>query len=66
MRCYFLRGGHIVAAEELTSVFDKEAIAEARVLFSKHEYPVETFEVWDQTRAVITHSSIRRLPLVAP
>ena len=26
MRCYFLRSGHIVAAEELTSVSDKEAI----------------------------------------
>ena len=48
MRCYFLRSGHIVAAEELASVSDKEAIAEARVLFSKHEYPVETFEVWDR------------------
>ena len=46
MRCYFLRSGHIVAAAELASVLDKEAIAEARVLFSKHEYPVETFEVW--------------------
>ena len=66
MRCYFLRGGHIVAAEELTSVLDKEAIAEAPVLFSKHENPVETFEVWDRTRAIIAHPSIRRLPLVAP
>ena len=66
MRCYFLRGGHIVAAEELTSVFDKEAIAEARVLFSRRENPEEILEVWDRTRAIITHPSIRRLPLVAP
>ena len=66
MRCYFLRSGHIVAVEELTSVSDKEAISEARVLFSKHENPVETFEVWDRARAIITHPPIRRLPLVAP
>ena len=66
MRCYFLRSCDIVAAEELASVSDKEAIAEARVLFSKHEYPVETFEVCDRTRAIITHPSFRRLPLVAP
>ena len=57
MRCFFLRGGYIVAAADLASVLDKEAIAEARVLFSKHEYPVETFEVWDRTRAIITHPS---------
>jgi hypothetical protein len=51
MGCYFLRSGHIVAAAELPSVSDKEAIAEAHVLFSKHENPVETFEVWDRTRS---------------
>jgi hypothetical protein len=61
MRCYFLRGGHIVAAEELTSVLDKEAISEARVLFSKHENPVETFEVWDGTRAN-SHASVHPPP----
>ena len=62
MRCYFLRGGHIVAAEELTSVSDKEAIVEARVLFSERENPVETFEVWDRTRAIIRHPPIAREP----
>ena len=62
MRCYFLRGGHIVAAEELTSVSDKEAIVEARVLFSERENPVETFEVWDQTRVIIGHPPIAQEP----
>jgi hypothetical protein len=59
MRCYFLRGGHIVAAEELTSVTDKEAIVEARMLLSKRENPVETFEFWDRARAIITQPIAR-------
>ncbi len=55
MRCYFLRGGHILAVEELTGLSDKEAIEKAHVLFSERENPVGAFEVWDQTRVIIRH-----------
>ena len=75
MRCYFLTGGHIVAAEELAGVSDKEAIVEAHALFSQRESQVGAFEawglarlaereagafeVWDQARLVV-----RRPPIV--
>ena len=59
MRCYFLRGGHIIAVEELTDLSDKEAIAKAQVLFSERETPVGAFEVWDQTRIIIRHSNVQ-------
>ena len=62
MRCYFLRGGHIVAVEELTGLSDKEVIVEAQALFSGREKSVEGFEVWDQTRAIIRHQSIAQEP----
>jgi hypothetical protein len=55
MRCYMLSGGHIVAAQELTGLSDKEAIAQAQALFSEREVPVGAFEVWDQTRVIIRH-----------
>jgi len=58
MRCYFLRGGHIIAVEELTGLSDKEVIVEAQVLFSERENSVEAFEVWDQTRVIIRHPLI--------
>ena len=56
----FVRGGHIVAVEELTGRSDEEVIVEARVLFSEREKCVEGFEVWDQTRAIVRHPSIAR------
>ena len=62
MRCYFLRGGHIVAVEELTGLSDKEAIVKAQVLFSERENPVGAFEVWDQTRVVIRHPPVAQEP----
>ncbi len=62
MRCYFLRGGHIVAVEELTGLSDKEAIVKAQVLFSEREIPVGAFEVWDQTRVIIRHPPIAQEP----
>ena len=58
MRCYFLRGGHIVAVEELTGLSDEDAIAKAQVLVSESEIPVGAFEVWDLTRVIITHPPI--------
>ncbi len=62
MRCYFLRGGHIVAVKELTGLSDKEAIVKAQVLFSESELPVGAFEVWDQTRVLIRHPPIAQEP----
>ena len=62
MRCYFLRGGRIVAVEELTGLSDEEAIAKAQVLFSESEVPVGAFEVWDQTRVVVRHPRIAQEP----
>jgi hypothetical protein len=50
MRCYFLRGGHIVAVEELTGLSDKEVIVKAQVLFSESEVPVGAFEVGSDAR----------------
>jgi hypothetical protein len=37
MRCYFMRGGHIEAVEELGRLSDGEAIAKAHALFSSDE-----------------------------
>ena len=63
MRCYFLRGGHIVAVEELTGLSDEEAIVKAEVLFSECEIPVMGgFEVWDQTRVIVRHPPIAQEP----
>jgi hypothetical protein len=44
MRCFFIRGGHIVA-EELTGLSDEEAIAEAHLLFSERKALFQGFEV---------------------
>ncbi len=62
MRCYFLRGGHIVAVEELTGLSDEEVIVEAQALFSEREKSVETLEVWDQTRVIFRHPPIPQEP----
>lgn len=62
MRCYFLRGGHIVAVEELTGLSDNEVIVKAQVLFSESEVRVGAFEVWDQTRVIVRHPPIAHEP----
>ena len=62
MRCYFLRSGHIVAVEELAGLSDEEAIVKAQILFSESKIPVGAFEVWDQTRVIITHPPIAQEP----
>ena len=46
MRCYFIRGGHIVDVDELTGPSDEEAIAKAHELFSEREPLFENFELW--------------------
>ena len=37
MRCYFMRGGHIEAVEELGKLSDGEPIAKAHTLFSERK-----------------------------
>lgn len=53
MRCYFMRGGHIEAIEELDGLTDEEAIAKAQALFSARKQLFEGFELWDRKRVVI-------------
>ena len=55
MRCFFIRGGRVVGAEELAGLSDEEAIAEAHVLFSERKNLFEGFEVWDKARMLIGH-----------
>jgi hypothetical protein len=55
MRCYFMRGGHIEAVEELPGLADEEAIAKAHALFSERRHSFEGFELWDRTRVLIRH-----------
>jgi hypothetical protein len=37
MRCFFMRGGHVVAAEELAEVSDEEAVAIAHAVCRAEE-----------------------------
>jgi hypothetical protein len=55
MRCYFMRGGHIEAVEELPGLADEEAIAKAHALFSERRHSFEGFELWNRTRVLIRH-----------
>ena len=58
MRCYFMRGGHIEAVEELPGLSDEEAIAKAHALFSERKHLFEGFELWDRTRLIIRHPEV--------
>ena len=58
MRCYFLRGGHIEAVEELTGLSDDEAVAKAHILFSERSDLFDGFEVWDRRRVIIRRPPI--------
>ena len=55
MRCYFMRGGHIEAVEELGGLSDGEAIAKAHSLFSQRKLLFEGFELWDRARVLIRY-----------
>ena len=55
MRCYFVRAGRIAGAEMLTGLSDKDAIAQAHVLFSERKTQFGGLEVWDQTRCLFRH-----------
>jgi hypothetical protein len=56
MRCYFMRGGHIEAVEELTGLSDEDALAKAHALFSERKHDYEGFELWNRARVIIRHS----------
>jgi hypothetical protein len=55
MQCYFMRGGHIEAIEELPGLSDEEAIAKAHAMFSAQKHVYEGFEVWNRSRVLIRH-----------
>jgi hypothetical protein len=55
MRCYFMRGGHIEAVEELAGLSDEQALAKAHALFSERKHKFEGFELWNRTRVIIRH-----------
>ena len=51
MRCYFMRGGHIAAVEELPGQADEDAIAKAHALFSERKDLFEGFLGIERPRA---------------
>ena len=53
VRCYYLKNGHIIAAEMLAGIpSDEEAIAKSHELFAARTEDFEGFEIWDTTRVV--------------
>jgi hypothetical protein len=57
MRCYFMRGGHIVDVQELPGLSNEEATAKAHALFLERKHLFGGFELWDRTRLVIKYSA---------
>ena len=53
MRCYYMRGGHIVDVDKLTELSDEAAITKAHALFSERKDLFEGFELWDGARVLI-------------
>jgi hypothetical protein len=54
MRCYFMRGGHIVGVEAIPGLSDQEAIAKGHELFAAQKnVPLDGFEIWDLARVVV-------------
>jgi hypothetical protein len=54
MRCYFMRNGHILAVEFLSSTDDQSRIEEARQLFETkgRKRDANGFEIWEGPRFV--------------
>ena len=48
MRCYYVRGGHIVDVDEVSGPSDEEAIGKAQALFSEREDLFERLRVVGQ------------------
>ena len=53
MRCYFIRGGHIVDVEVLNVASDTQAVEHAAKLFAtRAKDKLDGFEVWDRARFI--------------
>ena len=56
MRCYFLRGSHIMGVEMLPrGLSDPDAIARAYTLSAKRTPRIDGLEVWDSAHLVTRH-----------
>lgn len=56
MRCYLMRGGHIVSVEMLPGLSDQEAIEQSHRIFAERaENQYDGFELWDMARVVTRH-----------
>jgi hypothetical protein len=57
MRCYFMRGGHIAAVEEIVGLSDEGAVEKSREMFEarKEESQYDGFEVWERSRVIIQY-----------
>jgi hypothetical protein len=57
MRCYFMRGGHIKAVEELPGLSDDEAVEKSIDMFAarRAEHSYDGFEVWERSRMVLQY-----------
>ena len=59
MKCYLMKGGHIVSVEELPTDSDEEAVNQSWSAFEgRLEYvdDLDDFEVWQGARKVYRHS----------
>jgi hypothetical protein len=67
MRCYFAKGGTIVATKEFADMSKEQAIAMAQTLFKESLGSYDGFEIWNRNRKIYRegHNSNRRhLPKV--
>jgi hypothetical protein len=55
MRCFFMRGGHIVDVELIPGLTDEQAIEKCHALFKERKDRLDGFEIWDQKRVVVQH-----------
>ncbi len=56
MRCYLMKGGHIVNVELLPGLSDQEAIEKSHILFSNMpEERYDGFELWEGARFILRH-----------
>jgi hypothetical protein len=56
MRCFFMKGGHVVGVEMLPDLSDEEAIEQSHVLYAATLSGLyDGFELWDRARVVTRH-----------
>jgi hypothetical protein len=62
MRCYLMKGGHILSAKELSlTLSDEEAVEQCRLVFESKPEAFDDFEVWLRERKIYQHSLDRGL-----